>query len=160
MKFSALSRRLAFIVLAIIAADQFSKHVMLAWVGIAARPAIEVLPFFKLVMVWNHGISFGMLSMPQTAMPYVLMAVAVVVSGVLWRLALRSEDAVERACYAVIIGGALGNALDRARFGAVADFFYFHIGRYGWPAFNIADAAIFCGVMLLLVRAFFFSKRT
>ena len=146
------------IILLVIICDQLVKYVMLDIVGIAARPPIIVTEFFKLVMVWNHGISFGMLSMPETIMPYILMTLAVAICLLVWHLAGKSACAYERLAYSAIIGGALGNVIDRARFGAVADFFYFHIGTLGWPAFNIADASIFLGVMFLLWRAFFPSR--
>ena len=139
----------------VIVLDQLSKWYMLDVVAIATRPPIEVASFFKLVMVWNYGISFGMFAMPDTAMPYVLKGLAIGISLVLWVMLHREEARFERYCYAVIIGGALGNVIDRVRFGAVADFFYLHVGEYGWPAFNIADAAIFCGVAGLLIRMVF-----
>jgi signal peptidase II len=130
--------------------DQLVKWFMLAVVDIAARQEMTVTPFFKLVMVWNYGISFGMLAHPGTYVPWFLKGVALMIAGVVAYLAIRSHSALERVAYGLIIGGALGNVIDRVRFGAVADFFSFHIGEYAWPAFNIADAAIFCGVMLLI----------
>lgn len=143
------------IIALVMLADQASKWVMLDMVGIAQRPPIELTSFFKLVMVWNYGIGFGMLSMPDTAMPWLLIGIALVISIALWVMSHREDNRYERYCYAVIIGGALGNVVDRVRFGAVADFFYLHIGSFGWPAFNIADAAIFMGVACLLIRLFF-----
>lgn len=134
----------------VIVADQLSKWVMLEIVGIAERDPIIVTGFFKLVMVWNYGISFGMLAHPGTAVPWFLQAVAVGISGVLLWLACKTDKRYERLAYGLIIGGALGNVIDRFRFGAVADFFSFHIGGWHYPAFNIADAAIFCGVMWLI----------
>jgi signal peptidase II len=142
-------------ILLVVAADQLCKWYMLDVVGIATRPPIEVTRFFTLVMVWNYGISFGMFAMPETVMPYVLKALAIMIAAVLWVMSHRTHLRHERFCYAMIIGGALGNVMDRVRFGAVADFFYLHVGNYGWPAFNIADAAIFCGVAYLLLRLLF-----
>ena len=147
------------VALLVLVLDQLVKWVMLELVGIASRPAIEVTGWFKLVMVWNHGISFGMLSAPESYMPYVLILVALLISGLLIWLGLRAHRLREWIAYAMIIGGAIGNVIDRIRFGAVADFFYFHIGRIGWPAFNIADAAICIGVMLLLWQSFFPTRR-
>jgi len=147
------------VALLVLVLDQLVKWVMLELVGIASRPAVEVTGWFKLVMVWNHGISFGMLSAPESYMPYVLILVALLISGLLLWLGLRAHHPREWIAYAMIIGGAIGNVIDRIRFGAVADFFYFHIGRIGWPAFNIADAAICIGVMLLLWQSFFPTRR-
>jgi signal peptidase II len=102
-------------------------------------------------MVWNQGVSFGMFNRAEHAyMPYFLIAVAVAIAAVLLRLALKSGLRTERIGYAMVIGGALGNVIDRLRFGAVVDFLYFHLGALGWPAFNVADAAICIGVALLL----------
>lgn len=136
--------------------DQAVKWYFLSVLGFGDdgyRP-IEVTPFFTLVMVWNYGVSFGMLAHPGTYVPWFLKAVAIVISLVVAWLAWRSHKAGERYAYGLIIGGALGNVIDRARFGAVADFFSFHIGDYHWPAFNVADASIFCGVALLVLLSF------
>ncbi len=132
--------------------DQFSKYWLIEIYGIAARAPVHLCEYFALVMAWNKGVSFSMFSSHAGFMPYVLIALAVGISGVLARLCLKSADRLERVAYALIIGGALGNALDRVRFGAVADFFYAHIGNLGWPAFNVADSAICIGVWMLLLR--------
>ena len=134
------------------AADQLSKYWLLYGVGMIDRPPIVVTDFFSLVMLWNHGVSFGLLSRAGSAWaPRLLIGMAVVISGVLVRLALKSASRWERLGYGMVIGGALANALDRVRVGAVADFFYFHLGALGWPAFNIADSAICVGVCILLI---------
>lgn len=143
---------LAAIALAVIVLDQLSKWWMLDIVGIAQRLPIDLTGFFRLVMVWNQGVSFGMLNQPgHDYMPWFLIGVAVLICVVLARLGLKSNYRVERIGYGMVIGGALGNVIDRLRFGAVADFFYFHIGDFSWPAFNVADAFIVIGVGLLLV---------
>jgi signal peptidase II len=139
---------------AVIALDQLTKWFLLVHVGMAERPPIEVTSFFRLVMVWNKGISFGMFNSGEAFMPWLLMLVAVAISAWLFVLARASTICHERLAYGLIIGGALGNVIDRLRFRAVADFFYFHIGDLGWPAFNIADAAICIGVGLLLLFMF------
>jgi signal peptidase II len=151
--------RLAALALAILIADQLSKFWLLDYLAMGAHAPVEVTSFFKLVMVWNYGISFGMLAMPDSWMPMLLIALAVVISALLWRLAHKTDDRAEALAYMVIIGGALGNAIDRVRYGAVADFFYFHIGTLGWPAFNIADASIFCGVAAILFRSVLLRQR-
>ncbi len=152
--------RLAAVALVILVADQLSKLWLLDYLAMGAHAPVEVTSFFKLVMVWNYGISFGMLAMPDSWMPVLLIALAVVISTILWRLAHQTHDRLEALAYMVIIGGALGNAIDRVRYGAVADFFYFHVGSLGWPAFNIADASIFCGVAAILFRSVLSRQRT
>ena len=131
--------------------DQGSKQWLLFGLGMMTRPPIHLTDWCALVMVWNHGISFGMLNHGSPTPPWMLMAMAVIVSAVLARLAVKTSIRWERVGYALVMGGALGNAIDRLRFGAVADFFYFHLGDLGWPAFNLADAAICIGVFLLLI---------
>ena len=133
--------------------DQLSKYWLLNDVGLINGTPMVLTPWFSLVMVWNKGISFGMLSHSgQDLTAYLLTAVALVVSAILARLALKAERA-ERIAYGMIIGGAVGNAIDRVRTGAVADFFYAHLGDLGWPAFNVADSAICIGVFFLLLRS-------
>jgi signal peptidase II len=153
---SSLQRRAGLLALSSVAVailDQWSKYWLLYSVGMVARPPLELCKYFSLVMVWNHGISFGMLSRSgQDKTAYFLIAMALIISAWIARLALKSSSPTERFAYALIIGGALGNAIDRVRFGAVADFFYVHIGALGWPAFNVADSAICIGVSLLLLR--------
>ena len=134
----------------VIALDQLHKWWMLYEVGIASRDPIEVLPFFRLVMVWNQGVSFGMLTQDVSYMRWFLIAVALIICAVMVRLGLRSDLKTERIGYGMVIGGALGNVIDRVRFGAVADFFHFHVGSFSYPAFNVADSAICIGVGLLL----------
>lgn len=137
--------------LSVIVLDQLSKWYLLAIVALPARPPIEITGFFRLVMVWNRGVSFGLFNQHGDYMPWFLMALALAIAAVLARLALKSAYATERTAYALVIGGALGNVIDRLRFGAVADFFYFHLGALGWPAFNLADACICVGVIGLLL---------
>lgn len=118
-----------------------------------ARP---VTGFFNLVMVWNRGVSFGMLQNNEAQMVYILSAVAllIVVGFFIWLW--NDPTPMNALCVGLIIGGALANVLDRIRFGAVADFFDFHINGYHWPAFNVADAAISVGVVLMIVHTVFF----
>lgn len=141
---------IAAVALIIIVLDQLHKWYMLDVVGIHSRPPIELTGFFTLVMVWNQGVSFGMMTHDASYMRWFLIAVALVICAVMARLGLKSELRLERLGYGMVIGGALGNVVDRLRFGAVADFFYFHVGSFSWPAFNVADMAICIGVALLL----------
>jgi len=143
--------QLASIAVAVFLLDQFSKYWLLEVFHIAARTPVPLCDNFSLVMAWNRGVSFSMFATHATWMPYILIALALGVSALLVRLALNTPHRLERIGYACVVGGALGNAIDRARFGAVADFFYAHIGDIGWPAFNVADMVICAGVGLLLL---------
>jgi signal peptidase II len=144
---------MAFAALAVLvfALDQLSKWWLLEVFRIAERAPVGLHENFALVMAWNRGVSFSMFAHSAAWMPYVLVVMALVISAILVRLGLKSEQRLERVGYAMVVGGALGNAVDRLRFGAVADFFYAHIGTLGWPAFNVADMAICLGVGLLLL---------
>ena len=134
---------------AVAAVDQLVKWWIVDW--LADPPGfVEVLPFFNLVMVWNRGVSFGLLGDADLA-PYLMAGIAglVVIVLVIW-LAGVSERLLA-ASIGLIIGGALGNIVDRLVYGAVADFVDVHAGGYHWPAFNVADAAITVGVAVMLI---------
>lgn len=133
----------------ILAADQLCKWWMLEVIDIDARPPIEVTGFFNLVMVWNPGVSFGLFG--RHDMPMVLSAVAVAICLILFLWLKKAETRYVALAIGLVIGGALGNVIDRLRFGAVADFFDVHLYGYHWPAFNIADSCIFIGVAVLLL---------
>jgi len=136
--------------LLILFADQLHKWIMLELFHIAIRPPMEITSFFKLVMVWNTGVSFGMLTGhgAENHWPLTLVTSALTLGVLIWLW--RAPDAYTKCTLALIAGGAIGNIIDRIRFGAVADFFYFHVSSFAWPAFNVADAAICIGVVLLV----------
>ncbi len=136
----------------VIVLDQVSKWWILT--GVMAPPRIiEVTPFFNLVLVWNRGVSFGILSQGSAWMPWLLsaLAAAICVGLVIWLR--RVDGSWLAAALGLIIGGAVGNVVDRVRFGAVLDFLDVHAAGFHWPAFNVADSAITVGVAILLVDA-------
>jgi signal peptidase II len=141
---------------AVAIADQLVKW--WAMDALMAAPAgIEVLPIFNLVMVWNRGISFGMFG-GGALPPWLLAAFAGAVALGLGVWLARVETRLLAVGLGLVIGGALGNIVDRLRFGAVADFLDFHVAGYHWPAFNLADAAITIGVGLLLIDGLLISR--
>lgn len=148
----------AAVALVTILCDQLQKWAMLELLHIAERPPIEITGFFRLVMVWNRGVSFGMFSGHDELTRWFLIAVALAISAGMIVWLWRCHDRFIAAAIGLIIGGALGNVIDRLRFGAVADFFDFYLGDYHWPAFNVADSAIFIGVALLLWDGLFRKK--
>ncbi len=128
--------------------DQATKAIAL---GFADRlmEGIEVLPIFNLVLTHNRGASLGLFSgLPWWALVVAGLAVVAFLSVWLWRTQVKLIG----VALGLVIGGVLGNVLDRARHGAVPDFLDFHIGAYHWPTFNLADVAIVCGFGLLFVR--------
>lgn len=134
--------------------DQVSKHLLKSL--LTDRISIEVIPgFFDLVTVWNRGVSFGMLSGDGALPPWVLSAVAVAISIALFLWLTRITLRWTAMAIGLVIGGAVGNVIDRALWGAVFDFADFHVGGWHWPAFNVADAAIVLGVAALLVESVF-----
>lgn len=114
---------------------------------------VVVAPVLNLVPVWNRGVSFGLLSNESQWGPWLLGGFALAVAAALVVWLLRAGNRVLGAGLGLIIGGAVGNAIDRALYGAVVDFLDAHWGDLHWPAFNVADAAITVGVGLLLLDA-------
>lgn len=131
-------------------ADQLSKWWLLDLLHTQQHPFIEVAPFFNLVMVWNRGVSFGLLSGANAR--WFLIVVSLVIVVLLLRWDRERPSQLHHLGTGLICGGAIGNVIDRLRFGAVADFFDVHLAGFHWPAFNIADSAIVVGVALLLIR--------
>ncbi len=130
--------------------DQWSKAALVVLMQETGHPT-DILPFFNLVIVHNTGISFGMFAHMQAWVPLVLtLSTALIVVFLFIWLLYATEKPVIFAL-AFIIGGAIGNIIDRVRLGSVTDFLDFHWDIYHWPAFNIADSAIFIGVVLLVL---------
>jgi signal peptidase II len=119
----------------------------------------EVTSFFDIVMAWNTGVSFSMFASDHQAMVYVLIGVALLLSLVFTIWLIRTPLLITALPLAMVVAGALSNVWDRVRFGAVADFLYFHVGEYGWPAFNLADSCIVAGVAILAFDGLFLEPR-
>ncbi len=130
----------------ILSADQLSKHIMLDLLFDPMR-YVEVNSVLNFVPVWNSGMSFGFLSDGGIWVRVGLTVLAFLVSfWFVWMLP--KLDWLQRYAGATIAGGAIGNAIDRLRFGRVVDFIDFHVGAWHWPAFNVADTAITIGAGL------------
>jgi signal peptidase II len=144
--------------LAVLALDQASKAWLLFVFDIAHRGAVEVTPFFDLVLAWNVGISFGWLQNDSQLVQIALVAVKAVAVIVLAVWMARSRTLLATVALGLIIGGAIGNAIDRFAYGAVVDFALFHVqigGKpFNWYVFNLADVAIVAGVAALLYDSF------
>lgn len=138
------------LIIVIMLCDQWSKTALTLAAQSGDLPR-EILPFFNLVMVHNHGISFGFFSHGQSWMPVFLTVMTSLVVLVLIVWLMRATEGLVALALGCIIGGALGNIADRARLGSVTDFLDFHWQSYHWPAFNLADSAIFIGVVILVL---------
>jgi signal peptidase II len=139
--------------------DQASK----AWVLASFRymESLVVTPFFNLVLVYNSGAAFSFLAGAGGWQKWFFVVLALGIS--LWLLSLLRQHAGERLlplALSLILGGAIGNVIDRLRFDAVVDFLDFHLAGYHWPAFNVADSAITVGVLLMLWHQIRYGKDT
>lgn len=134
------------------------------WQWIINSPArlpfsqIEITPFFNLVMVWNKGVSFGLFNDESTYGPILLTLITSIIVAIVALMFLRASSKIQVLSFALIIGGGLGNIVDRLRFQAVIDFLDFHIFGYHWPAFNLADSSIVIGIFCLILHLLFFDK--
>ena len=144
--------------LATLVADQASKLWLLNGFDLARRGVVKVTPFFDLVLAWNIGISFGWLQNDSQSAQIALMAVKVVAVIALAIWMARSHTRLATIALGLIIGGAIGNGIDRFAYGAVVDFALFHVeiggNTYNWYVFNLADVAIVAGVAGLLYDSF------
>jgi signal peptidase II len=130
--------------------DQLSKWWILNLV-MAPPKIIEVTQFFNLVLVHNRGASFGIFSDAPGWASIALIVFAIIISIVLAIWMWQAQETFLSIALALVIGGAIGNVIDRIRFGAVVDFLDVHAGGWHWPAFNVADSAITLGVILLIL---------
>lgn len=144
--FDLLSKRAIFAILENIAINDQNRN-----------PEIKIFDFFNLVYVWNHGVSFGMFSGLEHGQ-IIFSAIQSLILIILFFWLYRNDRLHITYAVSLIIGGALGNLIDRIKNAAVADFLDFHIASYHWPAFNLADSCVFIGVMILLFEDIIFKK--
>ena len=143
---------------AVIVADQATKALVLARFALGER--LEIAPFLNLVLVYNKGAAFSLLSDAAGWQTPLLAAFAVGAAVIVSILILRRpNEKLLCAGLALILGGALGNLIDRVRYGQVVDFVDFHARGYHWPAFNLADSAITIGAVLLILEGFVHHER-
>jgi len=140
---------------AVFAIDQASKWWILEGLNLPELRSVELLPVLSLTMVWNHGVTFGLFNTLGPVAPVMLTLVALAVVCALFAWLWRADRAPVAVSLGAIAGGAVGNVLDRLRFGAVVDFIHAHAWGWSWYVFNIADAAIVCGVAALVIDGMF-----
>ena len=141
----------------IVALDQWSKISIQAYFA-EPHGVVTVTPFFNLVMVLNQGISFGMLDQtPMSSRIFAVIALGIASYLIIHLAYIRYVSSA--IALGLLIGGAVGNGVDRLRVGAVVDFLDFHAFELHWPAFNVADSAVVTGVALLLLQSLVFDKK-
>ncbi len=137
--------------------DQLSKVWLLQVFGLAERRVVHIAPFVDLVLTWNTGISYGWLQQEGPVGQTVLLVLKSIAIALLWLWLARAHSRLSALSLGLIIGGAVGNALDRLFYGAVADFVLLHAEtaswRFNWYVFNLADVAIVAGVVGLLYES-------
>ena len=146
-------RLVAFLFIFTLLSDQLSKLFIVR--NLYVGESINILPFFNLVHVRNKGVTFGLLS--GSLQPIVFVILSLIVVGFLIDYARKNKN--YRPFLSLIVGGAIGNIIDRIVYGSVVDFLDFHLGRHHWPAFNIADSAIVIGVFVLFFISYSEEKK-
>ena len=143
----------------VILLDQATKQ--FAEAMLSAYQPVYVLPFFDLTLMYNKGAAFSFLSDQGGWQRWFFIVLALIVTAILivWLRRLKPAEKWVAVSLSLIIGGAVGNAIDRILFGQVIDFIHLHYQQYYWPAFNVADSAIFIGVVIMLIDAFVLSSK-
>jgi len=143
-----LARGLA-VAITVVALDQLSKTAIRGYFAVGEHE--NVTSFFNIVLIYNRGMSFGLFNGAGglNALLFSLVAAVIVTALIYWLS--RVESPLLAVAIGLIIGGAIGNVIDRIRLGAVVDFLDFHVGSWHWPAFNVADSAICVGVAVMLL---------
>jgi len=138
----------------VIVLDQASKWIMVSWLSL--YETVAVTPFFNLTMAHNTGAAFSFLAGAGGWQRWFFIGLTSVISIVLfiWLKKLSTQAKLEAISISLILGGAIGNVIDRIYFGYVIDFLDVYVGSYHWPAFNIADSAICVGAALLIIDSF------
>ena len=153
-----------FLIILIIIVDQFTKQWALHFISDIIEKTngvhshVKKTSFFNVVLVYNNGISFGIFN-NLFFMKNILFIIISCITAFLIYLLFKTKDNANLIAFAFIIGGAIGNLIDRAIYGAVIDFLDFHIKTLHWPAFNIADSAVCIGVIIYIINDFFLNKK-
>lgn len=146
--------RIAYAIAALVfVIDQLVKYWIINIVELQARVSVPVLPVFSLTWVENRGVSMGMLTADTEIGRWLLVGLTGIIATVVAVWIRRERHLPETVALGLVLGGALGNIVDRVRFGYVVDFIHLHAGPWSFYVFNVADAAITLGVIILLFRA-------
>ncbi len=142
----------------VIVLDQLSKFLMLTFV-LNEQSVIIIMPFFNLVHAWNTGVSFSLFNNGGVIGTLLLCLIVIVIVAILLRWLYKEKTKLIQIALGMIIGGAVGNLIDRIRFGAVFDFLDFYIDAYHWPAFNLADSCICIGAVMIILHSMIYPTK-
>ncbi|MTI43381.1 signal peptidase II [Roseibium hamelinense] len=134
--------------------DQATKLWLLYSFDLGTYGPVQLLPVLDFVLVWNRGISYGLFQQYTDLGRILLIAITLAATVFLWVWGARAQSRLVALALGLVIGGALGNGLDRIYHGAVVDFVHFHVGTFSWYVFNLADVWIVAGVVGLLYDSF------
>lgn len=134
--------------------DQATKLWLLYGFDLGTNGPVAVLPVLDFVLVWNRGVSYGLFQQDSVTGRWLLAGLTVAITIGLWVWSARCQSRLIALALALVIGGALGNGIDRIAHGAVVDFVHFHVGNFSWYVFNLADVWIVAGVAALLYDSF------
>lgn len=150
-RFLALGLKVA---VALLLADQASKLALIYGTHLRLTYPWPILPFLDITVVWNRGISYGLFQQNSEMGRWILTGIKLLAAIILFFWLKKAETRLEAIGIGLIIGGAIGNAIDRVLHKAVFDFVHFHVGNFSWYVFNVADAAIVIGVILMVASPF------
>ncbi|WP_370644862.1 signal peptidase II [Microvirga sp. ACRRW] len=139
--------------------DQVTKLYTLFVYDLPLKEPVEFAPFINLIVVWNRGISYGLFQQDGDLGRWVLIVVSILAAIGLSIWIRRTKAKLLALSLGLIVGGAIGNVIDRLAYGAVFDFIQFQVGNWSWYVFNVADAAIVAGVIGLLYDSFVLEAR-
>ncbi|CTQ61037.1 signal peptidase II [Roseibium album] len=134
--------------------DQVSKLWLLYGFELGTNGPVELFPVLEFVLVWNRGVSYGLFQQDGDTGRWLLAGLTVAITIGLWVWSARCQTKLVAFALALVIGGAIGNGIDRIAYGAVVDFVHFHVGTFSWYVFNLADVWIVAGVVALLYDSF------
>jgi signal peptidase II len=141
------------VAVAVFAADLASKLWILDGLALEVTGPIRLAPFLDLVLVWNRGVSYGLFQQNSELGRWLLVAVTAAATAALSLWLARTKSRLTAVALGLVVGGAVGNGVDRVVYGAVVDFVHFHVADFSWYVFNVADAAIVAGAGLIAVDA-------
>ena len=151
-----LNLRLSFLFLFLVILDQITKALVIFFFEL--YESIVILPFFNITFVVNYGFAFGLFNNPSLNQILVSIVILIIILYFLYML-MKTQDKIFQLTLIIILAGAIGNFIDRIYRGFVVDFIDIYIGKFHWPAFNIADSCITVGFVIMMINILFLNKK-